>query len=1190
MGFLAARLVAAQPAAATGRCDVHPIGNPDGTVGPTDALVILRVAVGLLDSVSAPLERADVAPPAEPVASGVLVPGGDGEILAEDALLCLRVAVGLLSLPGNLVVAIESLSPTRPVAGTTATARVRVTNDGDSGIPAGATVSLRRGSPFPGAADGTGTTSVALAAGAAETIDVAFPAGDSAGDSELFARVETPAPELSSEDNFDSFEFEVNAPPVANAGPDVENALEQTTVMLDGSESTDPNDGASSLTFAWTQLAGGPRVDLAGADTAKPTFQAPDISRETSLRFSLRVRDPDGVESNAPDTVAVGVVPINDPPLADAGPDQSDVEESEIVTLVGTADDPNGDALTTRWEQISGPIADLDAPTETTTTLRLPNISIPQVLVFELRVTDDEGAVATDTVEIAAIPGNSIPIARATIHPASSVLEQTNMTLDSAGSRDPDRNPITFTWRQIEGPQVDLSHGNRTATFTAPETTTPTQLRFELLVEDSLGAIGRDEVDLEVLPDPLHPASVTVRVTPTTALVQAPNDTDPAMIVEVEVTPRDATQRVPDGTLVWLSAAPLGLMTEISGFTQLGLFTTSLRPEAISGETLVRAVVPGTSASGETRVTFHDSPDEIGRLSLSLDPPAILRGSDETVQLVAVAYPADEPSGAVPDGTRLEFAASAGTFPSGRFAETVDGVAVVPFEPPTGETGSVQITVTGGAEASATLPILPSSQAAGALRLDANPRTVVAGGPGTTLSAFIAPALRGGTVAPGAYAAFRAQSGLLEGGNVMGVGGISMTMMETDPLPREFDRPPLGDFPGPGDIDADGDGTLDAPGGRVARVMFRHPDPVSEPILVELDSAVVGTPDVTDAIQIIVVPAESDPGSVTLTANRPAVISGGTGATLTANVDSADGDPVSDGTPVEFAVSQGLLDPPSTTTSDGSTTSVVSGDGLGFLTARLRARAQSQGIEDFLDLHLVANRNTPASVDLTLEPLEIPSEGTSDLVANAHVRKADGTPVADGTRVVFDFSAGTPATTSAETVDGVARATLHATAAPGPVEVNARVAQSVVAGSALGSFAPSRKLTATFELLNAVAVGALSIDLPLPKGALPLQGEEGVQIELLLDSDEPPDRGIANEATLAVGNAVDEDDIINIGVITFQPITGTGPLFRLTFDLPPGADFDCTALEPVFFQASDGIDPIPGVDFACDQAVRQDLQ
>jgi hypothetical protein len=260
------------------------------------------------------------------------------------------------------------------------------------------------------------------------------------------------------------------------------------------------------------------------------------------------------------------------------------------------------------------------------------------------------------------------------------------------------------------------------------------------------------------------------------------------------------------------------------------------------------------------------------------------------------------------------------------------------------------------------------------------------------------------------------------------------------------------------------------------------------------------------------------------------------------------------------------------------------------LTARLRARAQSQGIEDFLDLHLVPNRHTPAEIELTLVPAEIPSEGTSDLIANAHVRKADGTPVIDGTRVVFDFSAGTPAMTSAETVDGVARVALHAATEPGPVEVDARVAQSVVEGSAIGSFAPSRKLTATFELVDAVDVGALSIDLPLPKGALPVQGEEGVQIDLLLDTHEPPDRGIANQATLAVGNAVDEDDIINIGVITFQPITGTGPLFRMKFDLPPGADFDCTALEPVFFQASDGIDPIPGVDFACDQTVRQDLQ
>ncbi len=174
----------------------------------------------------------------------------------------------------------------------------------------------------------------------------------------------------------------------------------------------------------------------------------------------------------------------------------------------------------------------------------------------------------------------------------------------------------------------------------------------------------------------------------------------------------------------------------------------------------------------------------------------------------------------------------------------------------------------------------------------------------------------------------------------------------------------------------------------------------------------------------------------------------------------------------------------------------------------------------------------------------------------------------------------------AETVDGVAEITLGAAAEPGPLEVGARVAGSVVARSARAAFAPPRFLTATFNLVNAVGVGALSIDVPFPAGAAPIEGEDGVVLELLLGTNAPPDEGIANAATLVIGNRVEGVNIVSVGVITLQPIDGSGAFFRMSFQLPPGAEFDCDSLQPVFFRASDGISQIPGVDFVCDHVTR----
>jgi hypothetical protein len=66
-----------------------------------------------------------------------------------------------------------------------------------------------------------------------------------------------------------------NSPPTANAGPD-QTVPEGTTVTLDGSSSTDPDDGIAA--WSWKQT-GGISAALQGLDTARPTFTAPDIGK-----------------------------------------------------------------------------------------------------------------------------------------------------------------------------------------------------------------------------------------------------------------------------------------------------------------------------------------------------------------------------------------------------------------------------------------------------------------------------------------------------------------------------------------------------------------------------------------------------------------------------------------------------------------------------------------------------------------------------------------------------------------------------------------------------------------------------------------------------------------------------------------------------------------------------------------------
>jgi len=91
----------------------------------------------------------------------------------------------------------------------------------------------------------------------------------------------------------------VNYDPTANAGPD-QLVMINTTVTLDGSGSSDPNDNIE--TYLWTQV-GGTTVTLADASAESTTFTAPAATAD--LLFELTVTD--SAAASDKDTVLVEV-------------------------------------------------------------------------------------------------------------------------------------------------------------------------------------------------------------------------------------------------------------------------------------------------------------------------------------------------------------------------------------------------------------------------------------------------------------------------------------------------------------------------------------------------------------------------------------------------------------------------------------------------------------------------------------------------------------------------------------------------------------------------------------------------------------------------------------------------------------------------------------------------------------------
>ncbi len=265
-------------------------------------------------------------------------------------------------------------------------------------------------------------------------------------------------------------------PPVADAGPDQQVELDET-VTLDGTGSTDPEAGA--LEYGWTQTSG-TEVTLDGADTATPTFTAPD--GPVTLTFTLTVTDDAGL--TATDTVDVVV---NGRPLADAGVDRT-VDPGETVGLDGSASaDPEGAGLRYQWDQTYGPTVALTGPRTATPSFTAPAVAAE--LRFRLIVKDPAGRVGTDFVTV--VVEGAPPVAAAGTD--QTVGDGGAVTLDGTGSTAATR----YQWTQTAGPAVALAGaGTPIATFTAPATTA--ELRFRLIVKDQRGRASTDFVTVVV--------------------------------------------------------------------------------------------------------------------------------------------------------------------------------------------------------------------------------------------------------------------------------------------------------------------------------------------------------------------------------------------------------------------------------------------------------------------------------------------------------------------------------------------------------------------------------------------------------------------------------------------------------------------------------------------------------------------
>jgi hypothetical protein len=369
--------------------------------------------------------------------------------------------------------------------------------------------------------------------------------------------------------------------PVANAGPNQFSHL-GAEVTLDASESADPNEDPIT-SYSWTQT-GGPEVELTGADTAHPTFTAPDDP--ASLSFEVTVTSQGGSDTDAVDVD----VAFNVPPVANAGPDQSGLSVGTTATLDATGStDANLDDLSYTWEQTGGPTVELSDVHAAKPTFTTPATG-PTTLTFAVTVDDGfAGGTDTDSVDVNVIANqNPVP------NPGPNQTGRTSgstVTLDASGSTDPDGHALTYTWQQASGVPVNLSdiHAEK-PTFVvppAPDFVYPHSITFNVTAQDAFGgeATSTTPVSIQV-----------VRTTPSiTAVTRTPSGT----VYSGDTVTLGATVNNPDGgTLAYTWSQASGRTTSLSA-TNVANPTFVVPPSGATPGT-TSACTSGTGTTGPT--------------------------------------------------------------------------------------------------------------------------------------------------------------------------------------------------------------------------------------------------------------------------------------------------------------------------------------------------------------------------------------------------------------------------------------------------------------------------------------------------------------------------------------------------------------------------------------------------------------
>jgi YD repeat-containing protein len=293
-----------------------------------------------------------------------------------------------------------------------------------------------------------------------------------------------------------------NQPPIADAGSD-RNVKVSTGVMLDGSDSYDPERGTITFQWTFTNVPAGSSItdaSLSDATSAKPTF-TPDVEGIYTLNLTVS----DGALTFV-DGVSINAFSPNVPPNADAGKDQNALTGS-MVYLDGSKSNDSDNSpqpLSYSWSFVDLPLGSMLTDGSITGKYQANAGFTPDVDgIYEVRLTVSDGILTSeDTVQVIASTSNVAPNADAGEDTTISLGE--TAVFNASASNDPDNSPqsLTYNWGFVTVPtgssinNSSLTNANTVSPSFLPDLTGTYVL--ELMVSDGQKA-DFDNVAITVL-------------------------------------------------------------------------------------------------------------------------------------------------------------------------------------------------------------------------------------------------------------------------------------------------------------------------------------------------------------------------------------------------------------------------------------------------------------------------------------------------------------------------------------------------------------------------------------------------------------------------------------------------------------------------------------------------------------------